>query len=97
MAPAPSLASAGQSASASLGAQSPPSGGVANVYLEAMACECPVIASHADEELTVKPSLGGAGEQSPPRGLTPLGEIEITDQITLPPFGVQVFKIAENH
>jgi endo-1,4-beta-mannosidase len=56
-----------------------------------------VIASHADEELTVKPSLGGAGEQSPPRGLTLLGETEITDQITLPPFGIRVFKIAENH
>ena len=60
-----------------------------------------VIASHADEELTVKPALNGAGEaegfgQAPPRGLTRLGETEIVDRITLPPFGIQVFKIAEN-
>jgi endo-1,4-beta-mannosidase len=60
-----------------------------------------VIASHADEELTVKPALrgageGGAGELAPPRGLIPLGETEIVDRITLPRFGIQVFKIAEN-
>jgi endo-1,4-beta-mannosidase len=55
-----------------------------------------VIASHADEELTVKPTLGGAGEHAPPRGLTALGQTEIADRVTLPPFGIQVFKIAEN-
>ena len=47
-----------------------------------------VIASHADEELTVKPTLGAAGEHAPPRGLTPLGEKEIADTVTLPPFGI---------
>jgi endo-1,4-beta-mannosidase len=58
-----------------------------------------VIASHADEEITVKPALGapGAGTGSaPPRGLTPLGETEIVDRVTLPPFGIQVFQIAES-
>ena len=55
-----------------------------------------VIASHADEELTVKPTLGGPGEHAPPRGLTPLDETEIADRITLEPFGVRVFKIAEH-
>jgi endo-1,4-beta-mannosidase len=55
-----------------------------------------VIASHADEELTVKPALGGTGETAPPRGLTPLGETEIVDRVTLHPFGIKVFKIAED-
>ena len=55
-----------------------------------------VIASHADEALTVKPTLGAAGEHEPPLGLTPLGETEIEDRVTLPPFGVKVFKITES-
>ncbi len=55
-----------------------------------------VIASHTNEELTVKPALGGAGEHAPPRGLTPLGEKEVADTVTLPPFGIRVFKIAEH-
>ena len=55
-----------------------------------------VIASHADEELTVKPALGAAAGQAPPQGLTALGETEIVDRVTLPPFGIQVFTIAES-
>jgi endo-1,4-beta-mannosidase len=55
-----------------------------------------VIASHADEELTVKPALGGPGEHMPPRGLTPLGETEIVDRVTLDPFGIEVLQIAEH-
>jgi hypothetical protein len=55
-----------------------------------------VIASHADEELTVKPTLNAAGEQAPPLGLTPLGETEIVDRVTLHPFGIRVFKISES-
>ena len=54
-----------------------------------------VISSHADEALTVKPALGAAGAHEPPLGLTPLGETEIVDRVTLPPFGVQVLKITE--
>jgi endo-1,4-beta-mannosidase len=55
-----------------------------------------VIASHADETLTVKPALSAAGELAPPLGLTPLGETEIVDRVTLNPFGIKVFKIAES-
>ena len=55
-----------------------------------------VIASHADETLTVKPTLSAAGELAPPLGLTALGETEVTDTVTLHPFGVKVFKIAES-
>jgi endo-1,4-beta-mannosidase len=55
-----------------------------------------VIASHADEELTVKPSLSAPSDQAPPRGLTALGDTEIVDRISLPPFGIQVFQIAES-
>ena len=55
-----------------------------------------VIASHADEELTVKPALGAAPDQAPPQGLTALGETEIVDRVTLAPFGIQVFEIAES-
>ena len=54
-----------------------------------------VIASHADEALTVKPALSAAGEHEPPLGLIPPGETEIVDRVTLPPFGIKVFKIAE--
>jgi hypothetical protein len=54
-----------------------------------------VIASHADEELTVKPTLSATGEHEPPLGLTALGETEIVDRVTLPPFGIKVFKITE--
>jgi hypothetical protein len=54
-----------------------------------------VIASHADEELTVKPTLCVSGDRKPPLGLTPLGETEIVDRAVLPPFGIKVFKIAE--
>lgn len=56
-----------------------------------------VIASHADEELTVKPALGVTGEHEPPPGLVPLGETEIVDRVTLNPFGIRIFKIAEGH
>jgi hypothetical protein len=55
-----------------------------------------VIASHADEALTVKPTLSGAGELAPPLGLTPLGETEMSDRVTLHPFGIKVFKINES-
>ena len=55
-----------------------------------------MIASHADEALTVKPALGCTAEQDAPLGLTPLGETEIVDRVTLPPFGVKVFKITES-
>jgi hypothetical protein len=55
-----------------------------------------VIVSHADETLTVKPTLSAAGELAPPLGLTALGETEVTDTVTLHPFGVKVFKIAES-
>jgi endo-1,4-beta-mannosidase len=55
-----------------------------------------VVASHADEELTIKPALGVITEHAPPLGLTPLGETEIVDRITLPPFGIKVLKIAES-
>jgi len=54
-----------------------------------------VIASHADEELTVKPTLSATGEHEPPLGLTALGETEIVDRVTLHPFGIKVFKITE--
>jgi len=54
-----------------------------------------VLASHAAEELTVKPALAAAGDRLPPRGLTPLGETGVADRVTLPPFGVTVFKIAD--
>jgi hypothetical protein len=36
------------------------------------------------------------GDHAPPLGLTPLGETEIVDRITLPPFGIKVLKIAES-
>ena len=52
-----------------------------------------VIASHADEALTLKPTLRAVGEHEPPLGLTPLGETEIVDRVTLPPFGIKVLKI----
>jgi endo-1,4-beta-mannosidase len=55
-----------------------------------------VIASHADEEVTVNPILCSAGDRKPPAGLTPLGETEIVDRVTLNPFGIKVFKIAES-
>jgi endo-1,4-beta-mannosidase len=55
-----------------------------------------VIASHADEPLTIKPTLSACGEHEPPRGLTPLGEKEVVHRVTLDPFGVKVFKIAES-
>jgi endo-1,4-beta-mannosidase len=55
-----------------------------------------VISSHADEELTVKPVLGTTGERVLPAGLTALGETEIVNRVTLQPFGIKVFKIAES-
>jgi hypothetical protein len=54
-----------------------------------------VIASHADEPLTVKPTLGAVDERDAPVGLIELGGTEITDQVVLPPLGVKVLKIAE--
>jgi hypothetical protein len=54
-----------------------------------------VIASQADEELTVKPTLSATGEHEPPLGLTALGDTEIVDRVTLHPFGIKVFKITE--
>jgi len=45
-----------------------------------------VIASHADEVLTIKPTLNACGEHEPPRGLTPLGETEMVDGVTLHPY-----------
>jgi endo-1,4-beta-mannosidase len=54
-----------------------------------------IIASHASEQLTVKPTLGtGAG--GPPDGLTPLGETCMVDAVTLRPFGIEVLKIHES-
>jgi endo-1,4-beta-mannosidase len=55
-----------------------------------------VLASHAAGPLTVKPALAAASPGGqPPRGLTPLGETAVADQVTLPPFGIRVFRIAE--
>jgi endo-1,4-beta-mannosidase len=54
-----------------------------------------ILASHAGEELTVKPTLGpGAG--GPPAGLTPLGETCMVDAVTLRPFGIEVLRIHES-
>jgi endo-1,4-beta-mannosidase len=55
-----------------------------------------VIASHADETLTIKPILAATGEQKHPLGLTPLGETMIVDWVTLDPFGIKVFIIAQS-
>ena len=55
-----------------------------------------VIASHADESVTLKPTFGVAADQAPPRGLTPLGENEIVDTVTVDPFGVRILQIAES-
>jgi len=55
-----------------------------------------VIASHADEALTVKPTLSATGEHEPPLGLTPLGEREIADRVTLHPFCIKVLRITES-
>ena len=46
-----------------------------------------VLASHADEELTLKPVLTRGGR------LTPLGESEAVDTVTMRPFGIRVFLI----
>jgi endo-1,4-beta-mannosidase len=54
-----------------------------------------VLASHAREERTVQPMLSAAGGQAPPPGLIPLGGSAIADRVTLPPFGVQICKIAD--
>jgi endo-1,4-beta-mannosidase len=56
-----------------------------------------VIASHADEELTVKPALCGGGEQplTLALALAPLGETATADWVTLDPFGVKVLKLVE--
>jgi endo-1,4-beta-mannosidase len=55
-----------------------------------------VIANHANETLTVKPILGRAGEQNSALGLIPLGETAIADWVTLDPFAIKVFTIAES-
>jgi hypothetical protein len=55
-----------------------------------------VISSHADEELTVKPVLGTTSDRVLPAGLIALGETEIVNRVTLQPFGIKVFKIAES-
>ena len=54
-----------------------------------------VISSHANEALTVKPTLSAAGEPQPPVGLTALDDSEILDRITLNPFEIKVLKITE--
>ena len=54
-----------------------------------------VITSHANEALTVKPTLCAAGEPQPPLGLAALDDSEILDRITLNPFEIKVLKIAE--
>jgi len=46
-----------------------------------------VIASHADETLTLKPTLAGGG------GLATLDESEVIDTVTMSPFGISVFLI----
>ncbi|MGH3282538.1 MAG: beta-mannosidase, partial [Trebonia sp.] len=55
-----------------------------------------VIASHAHGTVTVKPALGAGGDRVPPLGLTPLGGTDIVDRVTLPSFGIGVFKIVES-
>ena len=55
-----------------------------------------VIASHASEQLTVKPALGASADGPLPTGLTPLGETCMVDGVTLDPFGIEVFKINES-
>ena len=54
-----------------------------------------VITSHANEALTIKPTLCAAGEPQAPRGLTALDDTEILDGVTLNPFEIKVLKIAE--
>jgi endo-1,4-beta-mannosidase len=49
-----------------------------------------VLVSHADEELTLKPVLARGGR------LTPLGESEVVDTVTVRPFGISVFLITGN-
>jgi endo-1,4-beta-mannosidase len=55
-----------------------------------------IIASHAGEQLTVKPTLGADAGGRPATGLTTLGETCIVDGVTLGPFGIEVFKINES-
>ena len=55
-----------------------------------------IIASHAGEQLTVKPALSVDAGGHPPTGLTPLGERCMVDGVTLGPFGIEVFKIDES-
>jgi endo-1,4-beta-mannosidase len=54
-----------------------------------------VMASHVAEEVTAKPVLGCGAEQDASLGLTALGGTEVVDRVTLPPFCVKVFQIAE--
>jgi endo-1,4-beta-mannosidase len=54
-----------------------------------------VLASHVDETLTVKPAFGANRDTALPFGLMPLGEQAVVGMVSLPPFGVEVFKIAE--
>ena len=54
-----------------------------------------VITSHANEALTVKPTLCAAREPQPPLGLATLDDSEILDRITLNPFEIKVLKIVE--
>jgi endo-1,4-beta-mannosidase len=55
-----------------------------------------VIASHAAGEVTVKPVLGYSADRGAAVGLSPLGGTEMVDRVTLPPFGVKVFKFIES-
>ena len=54
-----------------------------------------VITSHSAQEVAVKPALGVASAQDMPVGLAMLGETGILDQVTLPPFGIEILKILD--
>ena len=54
-----------------------------------------VITSHSAQEATVKPALGVSPVRDVPLGLAPLGETDVLDQLTLPPFGIRILKILE--
>ena len=47
-----------------------------------------MLASHADEPLTVKPGLASGGN------LTTLDGTEVDEGVTLGPFGIKVFRVS---
>ncbi len=52
-----------------------------------------VLASHADQELTVKPVLGPDASGVAPLGLAPVGETELADAVTMGPFHIKILEI----